>query len=84
MESTTIDTLIFGVAGIWVLVWSIIIVIMVFQKFSGKEASSEERLPKPHPTLHRIQRYILWLFAVSFVIRMLAGFMGWAPPFPPS
>ncbi|MBI3006661.1 MAG: hypothetical protein HYY49_14795 [Ignavibacteriales bacterium] len=79
-----IDTMLFAVAGIWVLIWAVILVIMVFQKFSGKEASSESAMPKPNPTLHRLQRHILWAFTVSFVVRMLAGFMGWAPPFPPS
>jgi len=78
-----IDTALFGLAGVWVLIWAVILVIMIVKKMSRSDSSSEAPLPKPHATLHRIQRYILWVFIVSFAIRMIAGFMGWAPPFPP-
>lgn len=69
-------TFVFG----WVVLIVVALLQWMFPKHEHKLDSFLKRIMDP---LGKLQKYSLWALGVLFVIRILAGWLGWAEPLEP-
>ena len=85
MKESMGDTL-FNVACIvlvstFIVGWILLIAVMLAQKlFPAIEAKAENFLQKISKPIGQIQKYSFIIMIVLFLLRLLAGLLGWATP----
>jgi len=81
LGDTIFDILIAVLIIAWGVGWIVLLATMSVQKmFPGLEPHAERFLQGSGKLIERIQQAALVSAAILFLIRLLAGWLGWAPP----
>lgn len=78
------DFVIFAFFACWAIGWLILLTVMGLQYLlPTREAGLEHALQVTGNVLGPVLKYTLWAGGILLAIRVVASWLGWAPPIPP-